>query len=237
MISVCIATYNGQKFISAQLDSILPQLGAKDEVIVSDDGSSDETITIINEYVKKDKRIRLTEGPRQGVIANFNWAVSQSAGEFIFLADQDDVWLPEKVDKILGYFSEHPEAELVVSDLTIVDEGLKPIISSYFDYRKVKQGFWTNFMKSGYIGAGMCLRASLKKKILPIPYNVPMHDMWIGLISEYYHSSAFLKEPLTYYRRHEENVSEIATSSSAVQKITWRLTLIYLLIQRLFFKR
>lgn len=237
MISVCIATYNGEKYLAQQLDSILVQLDEQDEVILSDDGSSDDTLTIIRDYAEKDGRIRLIEGPRSGVIANFEQAIKEAQGDYIFLADQDDVWFPEKVAETLAFFEKSPKIDIVVSDLVIVDEGLKMIRPSYFEYRKIKTGFWANILKNSYIGAGLCFRSRMKKKILPIPHKVPMHDMWIGLLAEQTKSSAFLQKPLTYYRRHDENVSEIATTTSFIQQIKWRSDLLYLLFKRIILKK
>ncbi|MBL1223870.1 glycosyltransferase family 2 protein [Enterococcus sp. BWR-S5] len=233
MISVCVAAYNGEKYIAQQLDSILIQLAEEDEVIVSDDGSVDGTLEILEEYAGKDSRVRLIEGPRNGVIANFEQAITEAQGDFIFLADQDDVWLPEKVSETVAFFNAHLALDVVVSDLIIVNEKLEPITSSYFEYRKVKTGFFANVLKNGYIGAGMCFRKRMKERILPIPHNVPMHDMWIGLLGE----TGFLQKPLTYYRRHDENVSEIATSASLLQQLNWRTTLLYLLFKRKILKR
>ncbi|MHC5229585.1 glycosyltransferase family 2 protein [Enterococcus sp. LJL99] len=232
MISVCMATYNGERFLNEQLASILPQLASTDELIISDDGSTDETLTLLENYAQKDHRIKLINGPGKGVIANFENAIQQSQGEFIFLADQDDIWLPEKVSVIKEYFENHPEINLVVADLVIVDTELKPIEPSYFAYRKVRKGFVKNIIRSGYIGAGMAFRSTLKEKVLPFPPTIPMHDMWIALISEWENKSAFIDEPLTLYRRHEDNVSEIATDSSFLQQLSWRTSLVSALIKR-----
>ena len=228
--SVCMATFNGGRYLREQLDSILKQLSSDDELIISDDGSSDMTCKIIKEYVKKDHRIKFIEGPRRGLIANFSHAIQQSRGEIIFLADQDDIWLPDKVAKITNYFSEHPDQLVVVSDLVIVDSQLKEIHPSYFEYRHSQEGWLNNLIRSHYIGAGMAFRSSLKEKILPIPAKVPMHDMWIGMLGGRYVS--FLREPLTLYRRHDFNASEIKTQSKLKQKIAWRINLIKALIER-----
>ncbi|MGX7244033.1 glycosyltransferase family 2 protein [Enterococcus quebecensis] len=232
MISVCIATYNGETYLREQLDSILLQLGAEDELIISDDGSGDGTIDIINSYAVEDSRIRFFNGPGKGVIANFEFAIAQSQGEFIFLADQDDVWLSEKVQTTLNFFENHPKIDLVISDLVIVDEHLEPIEASYFDYRKVKLGFLHNIVKNKYIGAGMAFRSNLKAKILPIPADVPMHDMWIGLIAAYKNKSGLIPQQLTLYRRHDNNASEIKTKASFIQQLKWRYVLIKALVKR-----
>ena len=100
MISVCIATYNGEKYIKEQLDSIIPQLGHEDEIVISDDGSSDSTLDIINSI--NDERIRITVNQgKHGVNSNFNNALLHAKGDFIFLADQDDIWLSGKVAECL----------------------------------------------------------------------------------------------------------------------------------------
>ena len=106
MISVCIATYNGARYIGEQLASILKQLSAEDEVVVSDDGSTDGTLDIVRSF--NDRRIRIVDGPRRhSPTLNFEWALRNAKGEYIFLADQDDVWLPDKLkaatDMLRGY--------------------------------------------------------------------------------------------------------------------------------------
>lgn len=235
MISICIATYNGENYLEEQLASILPQMTASDELIISDDGSKDGTVTIINRYAAQDERIKFFKGPGKGVIANFEFAINQSQGDFIFLADQDDVWLPEKVQTTLSFFASHPKIDLVISDLVIVDEQLQVIEPSYFEYRKVTLGFLHNIVKNKYIGAGMAFRGSLKSRILPIPAKVPMHDMWIGLIAAYKNKSALIPQTLTLYRRHNNNASEINTKASFFQQLKWRCAISYVLFKRIFF--
>ena len=232
MISVCIATYNGAFYIEEQLDSILPQLGQEDEIILTDDGSTDETLSILKKYQQKDSRVKLFNGPGKGVVANFNYAISKSSGEVIFLADQDDVWLPEKVLTIMNFFAEHPKIELVISDLTIVNEKLEIIEPSYFSFRGVKLGFLRNLIRNGYIGAGMAFRSTLKKEALPIPAKIPMHDMWLGLIADMQKKSAIVPQKLTLYRRHEFNASQIKTKASFYQMLKWRVSISCSLIQR-----
>ncbi|MTD42434.1 glycosyltransferase [Erwinia sp. CPCC 100877] len=233
MISVCIATFNGEKYLEEQLDSILPQISADDELIISDDGSTDATVSIITDYTAKDARVKFFKGPGRGVIANFEYAITQAVGDFIFLADQDDVWLPEKIRVTLDFFTEHPEIDVVVSDLKIVNESLEVIESSYFRYRNVKTGFIHNILKNKYIGAGMAFRGDFKASILPFPTEIPMHDMWIGLLGASRKRSALIPQQLTLYRRHADNVSAIKTKASVVQQLKWRYFLITALIKHL----
>lgn len=230
MRSVCIATFNGESYLSEQLASILPQLAPEDEVIVSDDGSTDQTVAVIKSFQAQDARIRLVKGPQQGLIKNFEHALSLAQGELIFLADQDDVWKAEKVAVITQYFVSHPSILAVVSDLVITDKNLKPIQSSYFEYRRAKEGMLHNIIRSHYIGAGMAFRKQLLKIALPLPDNIPMHDMWIGVSAG--RRIKFIRQPLTLYRRHDLNASEIKTTSGLKQKIIWRQRLILSIIKR-----
>ncbi|EOT48048.1 MULTISPECIES: glycosyltransferase family 2 protein [Enterococcus] len=233
MISVCLAAYNGERYITQQIDSILIQLGEQDELIVSDDGSTDTTCVLVQAY--QDPRIKLIKGPQEGVIRNVEHLLSHACGELIFLADQDDIWKENKIERMRAIFSQHPDIDVVVSDLTIVDEQEQILYPSYFHYRKVKAGFYRNILKNSFIGAGMAMRKSLLDQALPFPKNIPMHDMWLGLVAR--NRVYFLSEPLVYYRRHEQNASEIQTTSSSKQKLIWRYNLINALISRLIFKK
>lgn len=237
MISVCIATYNGEMYLREQLDSILVQLEPVDEVIVSDDGSTDQTRAIIQSYAEKDSRVCYIKGPGKGLIANFEHAMSTSSGELIFLADQDDVWLPHKVQVMKDYFQQHPEIDVVVSDLVIVDDRLTLMHPSYFDYRQVQTGLLHNIIKNKYIGAGMAFRSSMKPKILPIPAKIPMHDMWIGVLADVHHKTGLIPEQLTLYRRHDQNASQIKSNAGFFQQLIWRYTLITALIRRELFSK
>lgn len=223
MISVCMATYNGAAYVKDQVDSILVQLTNADELIISDDGSIDGTLAILSEYAA-DPRIKILKGPGRGLIKNFEYGISQSKGQLIFLADQDDVWLPNKVAKTKAVFAENPNVEVVISDLAVTDSALKVVAPSYFQLKQVKSGFWHNVWRNGYIGAGMAFRSRMKAQILPFPEKIPMHDMWIGLTAG--ENLQLLPEPLTLYRRHDGNSSELNTSTSFYQKLIWRIHLL-----------
>lgn len=221
-ISVCMATYNGRHFIEEQINSIFPQLSTDDELVISDDHSTDGTWEFLLDLQKQEPRIKLFRNEGQGLIANFANAIQQSQNPLIFLSDQDDVWVPDKVERTLPYFEKDPKVKVVVSDLIIVDNDFEILAPSYQAMRKTHQGFWHNLLRSSYIGAGMAFRAELKALILPIPSDVPMHDMWIGLLADYYQGVVFIPEQLVYYRRHGLNASEIKTTASKLQQFKWR---------------
>lgn len=207
-VSVAMATYNGEKYIEEQIKSILMNLEANDELIISDDGSTDNTIKIITEIIKKDSRIKLLNGPKKGVKQNFANAINNCTGEYIFLTDQDDVWIENKVDKVLYCFQKE-ECTLIVHDAEIVDENLNEIEKSFFKFRNSGKGILKNIWKNTYIGCCMTFKSEIKKHILPIPNNIEMHDQWIGIINEIYGKSYFLNEKLIKYRRHLNNVSQM----------------------------
>lgn len=206
-VSVAMATYNGEKYIKDQIDSILVNLKENDELIISDDGSTDKTLKIIGEY--KDYRIKVLEGPRKGVKQNFANAIKHAKGKYIFLSDQDDVWMPDKVQEVLSIIDKE-NCTCVVHDCEVFDSDTKGIMyNSFFEYRNSGKGIIKNIWKNTYIGCCMAFKASIKDKILPIPNDIEMHDQWIGLLSEKYGKSVFIKKILIKYRRHNDNVSQM----------------------------
>lgn len=226
-VSVAMAVYNGEKYLHQQLDSILVQLKGKDEVVISDDGSTDSTLAIVQTFMEKDPRIRLIRGPGAGIKQNIANAIAHTAGDFIFLADQDDVWMMDKVRRVLETFREK-HCHLVVHDCIVTGAELSEIIyPSYFDYRGYGAGMLRNIWKNKYIGCCMAFHKSLVPYILPIPDDIQMHDQWIGFLNDKHRGgSVFLKEPLLYYRRHGECVSDFGTNTVPVM-IKNRLLFLY----------
>ena len=208
-ISVAMATYNGETYLRNQIDSILRNISDDDEIVVSDDGSTDNTLNIINEYIEQGIRIRIVEGPGQGVIANFENAIINCAGDYIFLSDQDDVWMDNKVSKVLEAF-EDKSLFLVVHDAVVMNSSLDNVImESFYEYRGCVSGFVNSLIKNRYMGCCMAFRKELRDEIIPIPRNIQMHDQWIGMVNDSRHKNAlFLPDILLKYRRHQNNVSD-----------------------------
>ena len=147
-ISVAIATYNGEQYIKEQLFSILVNLGDNDEIIISDDGSTDSTLKIIKSL--NDKRIKIINGPQKGVKQNFANAISHTNGKYIFLADQDDIWDSHKVFEVLSTF-EKEDCTCVTHNNDVVNgDATEVIISSFFEHRKSKAGVFYNIYKNRY---------------------------------------------------------------------------------------
>ena len=208
MISVCMATYNGEKYLKDQLDSILKQIQSSDELIISDDGSSDSTRNIIQEYQKQYKNIILLDGPRRGVQKNFEHALKHAKADILFLSDQDDVWMDGKVERVLQEF-EDPKTLCVVHDCEIVDGNLNSTHETFFGVKHGKPGLLANLYKNAFIGCGMAFRKCVFEKSYPFPDDIEMHDWWIGLVASCMGKTVFIHEPYIKYRRHGDNTSSL----------------------------
>lgn len=222
MISVVMAAYNGGEYIAQQLDSVLHQLGEEDEVIISDDLPLGSTANALKPYLEADKRIKYINGPQKGVIKNFENAIVHANGDFIFLCDQDDVWLDGKVKAVIKEFENG--AVVVMHNAKVTDENLKVVADSFFDLQKTGTGCTKNIIKNTYIGCCMAFSAKLKPHIIPFPEKIPMHDQWIGLMGERAGKISLIKTPYILYRRHGEAVTGGRTS--LLQKIRWRASII-----------
>ena len=205
-ISVCMATYNGEKYIKEQMDSILKQLSPNDEVIVSDDGSTDDTLVILESY--HDPRIVIYQNNMHNYTRNFENAINKSSGDIIFLADQDDVWLENKVSLVLKTFEE-TNADLIVTNVSITDGNLNVVDESHFKSSHVEKGFLKNWLGTRYIGSAMAFKRKILDKVLPIPGKSKYiaHDYWIACICEKYYKTELIEQPLMLYRRHGDNAS------------------------------
>lgn len=226
-VSVCIATFNGEVFLPQQLDSILIQLDINDEIIISDDGSNDKTIEIIEDYKKKDPRIKLVHNNiRKGVIGNFENSLRHCNGDIIFLCDQDDIWANNKIEKVIILLKEY---DLVVHNAEIIDTVGNSMGIDFFSIRKSRSGYLNNLWKNKYLGCCMCFKRSQLVNILPFPKKIIMHDMWIGLKIQLNGKVLFTNEILSYYRRHGRNASSASEKSpfSFKEKILIRLRMLY----------
>ena len=234
MISVCVTTYNGAEFIEAQLRSILAQLSKADEVIVSDDGSTDGTLEIIRGL--QDKRIRILEHPHVGVTRNFYAAMDAAKGEYIFLADQDDVWLEKKVSRCVELLRDF---DLVVTDAKVTDSELHVVEESLFAVLKSREGLWKNWFACTFYGSTMAFRRSVLESARPYPSEATIaHDWWIGMVAEMTGKVCFVKEPYVLYRRHEGTMTQVNRKSLLTRssrplhvKIRARMCMLYYLLR------
>ena len=229
-----MATHNGEKYIKEQLDSILCQLYPEDEVVISDDGSTDSTLEIIEGY--KDSRIKIYRmmHPHKDmkshyyVTMNFENALKQAKGDYIFLSDQDDVWMPNKVDVCMEALQNH---DMVLHNLQCVDGDLLPLNRNIYNNSFRPKNY---LMRRGkHYGCALAFRRELLHYILPFPNKLVLHDYWIGIIGETFGGIEFLDELLTKYRIHGTNTSgNSQKNNSMLYKLSYRLYTMWNIFKR-----
>lgn len=230
MISVCMATYNGAQYVKAQILSILEELAIDDELIISDDGSVDGTLAIIESI--QDDRIKLYHSDKHSPIYNFENAISKAQGEYIFLSDQDDIWNKGRVSEAIRTHKEKG-ALLVVCKAELTDNNDMVFKSSLFDDPDpVSHSILYNLWKNPYTGNCMSFSRELLQHIMPFPKNIAMHDIWIGLVAQKVGKCVYYSErPLVRFRRHGLNFTAIH-KYSVWYKIKYRMKFIKELLKR-----
>lgn len=232
MISVCMTTYNGEKYLKQQIESILYQLQEGDELIISDDGSTDNTINIIESF-QSDKIILLNHKSEGRIYKNFENSIINSKNEFILLSDQDDIWLENK----LSYFKNALfDYDLVISNCSIINESNNIILPYFYTkYSTFQKSFLGNLYKNSYLGCCMGFRRNILNIILPFPRGIANHDWWIGLICKFSKKKIlYIDKPLLLYRKHNNNNSCTHEESkySLYQKLLWRIIIIIQILKR-----
>lgn len=235
MISVCLATYNGERYIREQLLSIIPQLSPSDEIIISDDGSADTTLSVIESLNHPQIRVVCNTG-RRGYTPNFENALRHAKGDYIFLCDQDDVWLPTKVQTCMQALR---QSDFVITDACVVDRHLEVLHPSFWEFYRSRQGFLNNLVRFGYLGCCMAFRRSVLERALPFPEcdRKASHDNWLALVGMLYYSMSYVPSPQILFRRHDCNTS-LATKQKNITtvwfKVKYRLYLLVQLAKRCF---
>ena len=242
-ISVCIATHNGERYVVEQLRSILPQLGPSDEVIVSDDGSSDKTLQKIVSLA--DSRIKVvhyehevpSRFPLDYATHNFSNALRHSSGDVIFFSDQDDVWLPGHVSEMMR---ELEQCDMVVCDCRLTDENLCVTIASKFQHLHVRRGILRNLWRNNcYQGSCMAFRREVYAYAQPFPPHYVGHDLWLGLIAEARFRGRLLPVPLLLYRRQSGSITftGMKNTNTLLFKLRYRCIVVFEFIRRILKKR
>ena len=212
-IDILMATYNGEKYVTEQIESILNQDYKDINLIISDDCSKDNTREILKGYENKDSRITVFyQEENLGYVKNFEFLLKQVKSDYFMLSDQDDVWLPEKVSKSFEYLKEQ-NAELVFSDLTVVNEKLEEIHPSFNELMKYTKkalkydDYRLQFLYNCVTGCTLLSKSKYLQNVLPVPDNSKyvIHDFWIPLIISFKGKIKYLNEPLIKYRQHGNN--------------------------------
>jgi len=242
MISVCIATYNGQTYIKEQIVSILKQLSLEDEIIISDDNSSDDTIKIIISL--NDKRIKIFSNKKKLInhrssthiyaTSNFENAINNAKGDYIFLSDQDDIWLEGKINSFIQEMSENNKM-MVFSNFSVIDLDKNVAESRYYKKNPIKKNAISNLIRMPFFGCTLAFRKELLEYILPFPQHLILHDNWIGFLALHYGEVSFIDKPFILYRRHINNVSSYKGHSKNPiwYRISYRLQFIMQYFQRI----
>jgi glycosyltransferase involved in cell wall biosynthesis len=223
MISVCLATCNGEKYILEQINSILLQIDINDELLISDDNSTDNTLNILKKI--DDCRIKIFQNNFSNVIKNFEFLLNMAVGDVIFLSDQDDIWHKEKISTHLNFYKTFYKPLLVFSDVQLIDERGK-FIDKLFFKNKFQKSFLKNIFRNQFIGCSISFNKQAKDIVLPFPNKIPMHDWWIGCVMLLYGEVVFLDNKLTFYRRHQNNFTGNMTNSLLLM-LKWRLILLF----------
>jgi len=205
-VSVAMATFNGARHLRDQLDSLARQTYLPTELVASDDGSEDATLAILASFSRVapfEVRV-LSNQPRLGFAGNFERALRACAGEFVFFADQDDVWYERKIERVTETMSARPHVQLVIHDTAVTDGALATTSASTLAALQA-QGWPIDEYVSG---AATAMRRALVELALPFP-DLPAvgHDAWMHMLARSLGSAYVLEEQLMYYRRHGDNTS------------------------------
>lgn len=218
-VDIVLATYNGERYLNELIGSILAQSHRNIRLVISDDGSQDQTIPILRKWERADPRILIANTIAQGgPVANFAKGLEFTSARYLMFADQDDVWMPGKVAMMLAELQRLEEREpkkegepaLSFSDAVVVDGDLQLISSSFYKLHELKP---SNNFDPRYLlwqctiyGCTVIFNRALYEICLPIPSDVPMHDQWLALHAALYGKLSFLNEQTINYRQHGHNV-------------------------------
>lgn len=222
-VNILMATYNGDKYIKEQIDSVLGQTYKDFNLFICDDGSTDNTIKIIQEYVSNYDNVFLEHSSHLGACQNFaNLIRNHRDSEYIMLCDQDDVWDSKKIEKSLNVLEQYEtEPALLYSDKVYVDENLNEL---NMPNRKYKDTYKSLLFQCHIYGCTVMLNKRLIE-IVDIPQYASMHDHWISLLAAYYGKIIHLDEPLMLYRQHSDNVTGGVNQLSLSKKLhNWKKT-------------
>ncbi len=228
-VAILLATYNGERFLQEQLTSIFAQSYQDFTLYVADDASSDTTVEIVRKFQEKyPQRIHYTINDRRvGFVKNFENLLEKTKEKYIFFCDQDDIWLPSKIEAELKAMKEaeqkFPNRPIMVhSDLSMIDENGVNVSNSYFSFRgytlKMHKDLGHILGPCGVIGNTMLINQHLRSRVLPFPSTLDAHDYWIAVVNELFGIRVTLNTPLVAYRIHQTNTSNSTHSLKKKKK-------------------
>lgn len=212
-VSVCMAAYRGAAYIEEQIASILDQLGPDDELVVVDDASPDATYDLVAAVA--DPRLRLSRNDvNRGYVRTFERALSAARGDYLFLADQDDVWLPGRVEAMLAALTDHA---VVSTSVAVLGEPAEPPrfrLRSRDSSRYAANIFAVMIGYRPYTGCAMAFRRDIFDSVVPIPSFVyESHDLWLALVANTHRQNVHLEAPSVARRLHDANQTPLGWRS------------------------
>ena len=216
-VSVVLATYNGEEFLAAQLDSILQQTFPLLEIIVVDDCSTDGTVALLNEYAARYPWLKvLVNEVNLGFTLNFEKGMLLAKGELIAFSDQDDIWHPTKIQALVGLIGEH---DIVYANSRLIDDAGQPIGQNYTDIRCLQDfNSCLSFVIGNTVsGHAMLIRRALVPRSMPFNKMIP-YDHWLCFVATFRHPIAYLPTVLVDYRQHRNNVFGMSSVVNGIRR-------------------
>ena len=226
-VDILLATYNGEKYIKEQVESILNQTYENIQIIISDDCSTDKTRQVLKEYENNEKIKIFYQEKNLGYVKNFEFLLKQVESNLYMLSDQDDVWKKEKVEKSVEKI-ENEKLDLVFGDLEVVDENLNTLYKSYNRYmhlihkiKKYQKDYRLQYLYNCMTGCTIISRKNWIDKVLPFPTNSKymIHDYWLGLVIALNGKVGYIEEPYILYRQHGKNQVGSKKASKTASKL------------------
>lgn len=226
-VDILLATYNGEKYIKEQVESILNQTYENIQIIISDDCSTDNTRQVLKEYENNEKIKIFYQEKNLGYVKNFEFLLKQVKSNLYMLSDQDDVWKKEKVEKSVEKI-ESEKLDLVFGDLEVVDENLNTLYKSYNRYmhlihkiKKYQKDYRLQYLYNCMTGCTIISRKNWIDKVLPFPTNSKymIHDYWLGLVIALNGKVGYIEEPYILYRQHGKNQVGSKKASKTASKL------------------
>jgi glycosyltransferase involved in cell wall biosynthesis len=209
---VCLVTFDGEVFLREQLESVLAQLTADDELVLVDNASRDGTRAVVEDLQRRHPGLHtLFLEENVGIVRGFERCVALATGRFVFLCDQDDVWLPGRLERQIGALA---DADVSVVNAALVDASLRPLHRTTFEIRTPRLG-WGNLVRNGFVGCTMAFRSEALDRLLPIPDSAPMHDWYLAQVA-HREGLRLHRDPevLHLYRRHGRAASHTGGRST-----------------------
>lgn len=252
MVDILLPVYNGERYLAEQIESYLSQTNENWRLIIRNDGSSDNSQSIINNYFERyPNKIKFVAEPKEniGLVKSLNVLLDHASSDYIMLSDQDDVWLPEKIQVSLEKVQELEDngeiPVMICTDARCVDSDLNVIDESFFKSQKFQEGVIGDTEKMMALnevqGCTVMINKKAKEYIYPLPEFMRIHDMWLGIMISHFGKMAYIPQPTLLYRQHDHNT--LGSSSVSLNYYLHRTNTLgyyiksrYLLIKRLPFK-